>query len=91
MLLLPPCINRSTDRYAVVDPDAYELLTAGSATSINGAIRVPLTAIRGLGTGTVRQLTCFNAVPTNWRRRRATRVAPSWPWAIKSSPLGVVL
>ena len=28
VLLLPPCINRSTDRYAVVDPDALELLTA---------------------------------------------------------------
>jgi DNA polymerase III alpha subunit len=28
VLLLPPCVNRSTDRYAVVDPDAVELVTA---------------------------------------------------------------
>jgi DNA polymerase III alpha subunit len=56
VLLLPPCINRSTDRYAVVSPDALELLTAGSATSISRAIRVPLTAIRGLGAETVRHI-----------------------------------
>jgi DNA polymerase-3 subunit alpha len=62
VLLMPPCINRSSDRYAVVDPDALELLTAGSATSINGAIRVPLTAIRGLGTGTVRHILQMRAL-----------------------------
>jgi DNA polymerase-3 subunit alpha len=62
VLLLPPCINRSTDRYAVVDPDAFELLTASSASSVGGAIRVPLTAIRGLGADTVRHILQMRAV-----------------------------
>ena len=62
VLLLPPCINRSADRYTVVDPDALELLTAAGASSISGAIRVPLTAIRGLGAETVRHILQMRAV-----------------------------
>jgi hypothetical protein len=62
VLVLPPCINRSTDRYTVVDPDAFELLAAGSATSNSGAIRVPLTAIRGLRAETVRHILQMRAV-----------------------------
>jgi len=46
----------------VVDPDPLELLTPGSATSISGAIRVPLTAIRGLGAETVRHILQMRAV-----------------------------
>jgi len=45
-----------------VDPDAFELLTAVSATSISGAIRVPPTAIRGLGAETVRHILQMRAV-----------------------------
>jgi DNA polymerase-3 subunit alpha len=62
VLLLPPCINRSTDRYAVVDSDALDLLTAGGASSISGAIRIPLTAIRGIGADTVRHILQMRAI-----------------------------
>ena len=43
VVLLPPCVQRSTGRY-VVEDDALE---QGESRSI-GAVRVPLTAIRGL-------------------------------------------
>ena len=48
VLLLPPCVNRSTDRYAV-EPQAVEPPGAtGTSRQPVGAIRVPLGAIRGL-------------------------------------------
>jgi DNA polymerase-3 subunit alpha len=58
-LLLPPCINRSTDRYAVVDPDSLDGLSSNPPT---GAIRVPLTAIRGLGPNTVHHILQMRSV-----------------------------
>jgi DNA polymerase-3 subunit alpha len=57
VLILPPCVNRSTDRFSIVDPDAIELIaTAAEAGSPRGGIRVPLTAIRGLGAEAVRHI-----------------------------------
>src|SRR6266849_8458371 len=49
VLLLPPCVNLSSDRFAVEDssPALMEAQDKGRGTV--GAIRVPLTAIRGLG------------------------------------------
>jgi DNA polymerase-3 subunit alpha len=71
VLLLPPCVNRSTDRYAVVDSEALELLaTAGQLSSTSGGIRVPLTAIRGLAPATVRHIlqmrACLVRSPACW-------------------------
>ncbi len=63
VLILPPCINRSSDRFAVVDPDAIELIaSAAQSGSTSGGIRVPLTAIRGLGAETVRHILQVRAV-----------------------------
>jgi len=57
VLILPPCVNRSADRFSIVDPDAIELIaTAAEAGSPSGGIRVPLTAIRGLGAEAVRHI-----------------------------------
>jgi DNA polymerase-3 subunit alpha len=49
VLLLPPCVNSSSDRFEVEDaiPAVAEAQQKGHGTV--GAIRVPLTAIRGLG------------------------------------------
>jgi DNA polymerase III alpha subunit len=63
ILILPPCVNRSSDRYAAVDPDSLELIAStAQAGSPSGGIRVPLTAIRGLGAGTVRQILQMRAI-----------------------------
>jgi DNA polymerase III subunit alpha len=63
VLILPPCVNRSSDRFAVVDPDSIELIAvAAQAGSPSGGIRVPLTSIRGLGAGTVRHILQMRAV-----------------------------
>jgi DNA polymerase III alpha subunit len=59
VLLLPPCINRSSDRYVVVDPDSLDGLSSSRPA---GAIRVPLTAIRGLGASTVHQILQMRSV-----------------------------
>ncbi len=51
LLLLPPCVNRSYDRFSVVD-DQSEAVPSDEDRAHRGAlgaIRVPLTAIRGLG------------------------------------------
>jgi helix-hairpin-helix protein len=57
VLILPPCVNRSSDRFSIVDPDALEFVTsAAPAGSASGGIRVPLTAIRGLSAGAVRHI-----------------------------------
>jgi DNA polymerase-3 subunit alpha len=42
IVLLPPCVNQSSDRFAVE-------ANSGESSGTIGAIRVPLTAIRGLG------------------------------------------
>ena len=63
VLILPPCVNRSSDRFSVVDPDALELIAAAAQTgSPSGGIRVPLTAIRGLGAEAVRHILQMRAV-----------------------------
>jgi hypothetical protein len=63
VLILPPCVNRSSDRFAVVDPDSIELIAIAAHTgSTSGGIRVPLTAIRGLGADTVRHILQMRAV-----------------------------
>ena len=52
VLLLPPCVNRSSDRFLVETESASELdleKTSVEGGKSVGAIRVPLTAIRGLG------------------------------------------
>jgi DNA polymerase III alpha subunit len=59
VLLLPPCVNRSTDRYAVVDPDSLDGLASNPPA---GAIRVPLTAIRGLDAGAVHHILQMRSV-----------------------------
>jgi DNA polymerase-3 subunit alpha len=49
VLLMPPCVNLSTERFTTED-DSPELLSAQQkGRGVVGAIRVPLTAIRGLG------------------------------------------
>ncbi|MBV9595545.1 MAG: hypothetical protein JOZ87_01690, partial [Chloroflexi bacterium] len=63
ILILPPCVNRSSDRFAVVDPDSIELMAvAAQAGAPSGGIRVPLTTIRGLGADTVRHILQMRAV-----------------------------
>ncbi|MBV9170016.1 MAG: hypothetical protein JOZ81_08025 [Chloroflexi bacterium] len=48
--LLPPCVQRSTDRYVVEDVSELESRPA------TGAVRVPLTAIRGLSPRAARHI-----------------------------------
>jgi DNA polymerase III alpha subunit len=58
VLILPPCVNRSTDRYAV-ETNALELRGDESRQSrqgVIGAIRVPLSAIRGLSPEAVQHI-----------------------------------
>ena len=49
VLVLPPSVNRSTERF-VVEEDAPELQSApdGATPSLLGGVRVPLAALRGL-------------------------------------------
>ena len=47
--LVPPCVNRSSHRFVVEDTGLGNLSTEQSRRSATSAIRVPLTAIRGLG------------------------------------------
>jgi DNA polymerase-3 subunit alpha len=54
VLLLPPCVNQSGDRF-VVEPTTVE--NRGTI----GAIRVPLTAIRGLGPEAAQHITAVRA------------------------------
>jgi DNA polymerase-3 subunit alpha len=52
VLLLPPCVNRSSERFCVEEKekeDNDESAPAAEGRGAIGAIRVPLTAIRGLG------------------------------------------
>ena len=51
VVLLPPCVQRSADRY-VVEDDAPEVQSSHAV----GAVRVPLTAIRGLGPRAARHI-----------------------------------
>ena len=62
VVLLPPRVQRSTDRYLVEDipPELQDLHSAG-------AVRVPLTAIRGLSPGAARHILIARRV-----RRRKT-------------------
>ena len=56
VVMLGPCVNRSTDRFAV-ENDALESVTPeGKGQQSVGAIRVPLTAIRGLGAEAARHI-----------------------------------
>jgi DNA polymerase-3 subunit alpha len=56
VLLLPPCVNRSSDRYEV-ETDAPEVAgVEQQRREVVGAIRVPLSAIRGLSTEAVRHI-----------------------------------
>jgi hypothetical protein len=56
VVMLGPCVNRSTDRYTV-ENDALEGLTPeGKAQQSVGAIRVPLNAIRGIGAEAARHI-----------------------------------
>jgi DNA polymerase III alpha subunit len=56
VVMLGPCVNRSTDRY-VVENNTFEVITADDKNGQTvGAIRVPLTAIRGLGTEVARHI-----------------------------------
>jgi DNA polymerase-3 subunit alpha len=54
VLLLPPCVNQSSDRF-VAEQDA------GEGRGTIGAIRVPLTAIRGLGPGAAEHILAVRA------------------------------
>jgi DNA polymerase III alpha subunit len=49
VLLLPPCLNASTDRFEVEESSPALLDAQRKGRGTVGAIRVPLTAIRGLG------------------------------------------
>src|SRR4051794_34903086 len=62
VLALPPCVNRSTERFAV-DADAPELQTALAAGSPGalGGLRVPLAAIRGLTPGAAQHILAARA------------------------------
>jgi DNA polymerase III subunit alpha len=56
VVMLGPCVNRSTDRFDV-DNDALEGLTPEvKGQQSVGAIRVPLNAIRGIGTEAARHI-----------------------------------
>jgi DNA polymerase III subunit alpha len=56
VVMLGPCVNRSTDRFAV-ENDALESVTPeGNGQQSVGAIRVPLNAIRGIGAGAARHI-----------------------------------
>jgi len=56
VVMLGPCVNRSTDRFAV-ENDALESTTPeGKAKQSVGAIRVPLNAIRGIGAEAARHI-----------------------------------
>jgi len=62
VLVLPPCVNRSTERFTV-EPDAPELQTAseGGAPGVLGGVRVPLAAIRGLAPGAAQHILAVRA------------------------------
>jgi DNA polymerase III alpha subunit len=49
VLLLPPCVNRSAERFLVEDRSDELAAAQSKGRGVVGAIRVPLTAIRGLG------------------------------------------
>jgi DNA polymerase-3 subunit alpha len=49
VLLLPPCVNSSSDRFEVEDSSPALLEARQKGRGTLGAVRVPLTAIRGLG------------------------------------------
>jgi DNA polymerase III subunit alpha len=49
LLLLPPYVNLSTERFSVQDDSPQLLAAQQKGGGVVGAIRVPLTAIRGLG------------------------------------------
>ncbi|MBV9323914.1 MAG: DNA polymerase III subunit alpha [Chloroflexi bacterium] len=49
VLLLPPCVNASSDRFAVEDSNLALLEAQQKGRGTVGAVRVPLTAIRGMG------------------------------------------
>jgi DNA polymerase III alpha subunit len=56
VVMLGPCVNRSTDRFAV-ENDAFESVTPdGKGQQSVGAIRLPLTAIRGIGAEAARHI-----------------------------------
>jgi DNA polymerase III subunit alpha len=56
VVLLPPCVNRSTDRYEG-ESDTPEVLEAEEKSRhVVSAIRVPLSAIRGLITEAVQHI-----------------------------------
>jgi DNA polymerase III alpha subunit len=66
VLLLPPCVNSSSDRFMVEDssPALMEAQDKGRGTV--GAIRVPLTAIRGLGPGAAQHILAVRAAFGNY-------------------------
>jgi DNA polymerase-3 subunit alpha len=49
VLVLPPCVNVSGDRFLIDDASTELVGAQDKARGVVGAIRVPLTAIRGLG------------------------------------------
>src|SRR5216683_771730 len=49
VLLLPPCVNLSIERFAVDDASPALVAAQEKGHGVVGAVRVPLTAIRGLG------------------------------------------
>jgi len=48
VLLLPPCVNRSRDRYAVEEDSAEQRAALEKGLRMNGAIRFPMVAVSGL-------------------------------------------
>jgi DNA polymerase-3 subunit alpha len=59
LLLLPPCVNGSSDRFIVEDTSRERSLRSHRGTV--GAIGVPLTAIRGLGPDAARHILAVRA------------------------------
>ena len=49
VLLLPPCVNLSIERFSVEDASPALVAAQEKGHGVVGAVRVPLTAIRGLG------------------------------------------
>ena len=56
VVLLPPCVNRSTDRYTVEATDSHGAEAENTSRASAGAIRVSLTAIRGLSAEAVQHI-----------------------------------